>query len=60
MAVDVIPYPIDWENITRFYRFGGFVKAIAVMLGIPLIWGGDWQKFKDLPHFELTVLSGGC
>jgi len=60
-AVDVVPYPIDWEKLNRFYYFGGFVKGIADKLGIKIRWGGDWdndtltedQKFKDLPHFEL-------
>ena len=41
--------------------FAGFVKGIALMLGIPIRWGGDWNgnndlkdnNFDDLPHFEL-------
>lgn len=61
MAVDVVPFPIDWNDATRFYHFAGFVKAIAISLGIKIRWGGDWngdhefknEKFKDLPHFEL-------
>lgn len=60
-AVDVVPYPIDWENLKRFYYFGGFVKGIAQDMDILIRWGGDWdndtmtddQKFMDLPHFEL-------
>lgn len=61
MAVDVSPYPINWDNLNRFYYFGGFVKGIAKSLGIKIRWGGDWdsdtevtdQNFNDLPHFEL-------
>lgn len=61
MAVDVAPYPIDWQDIRRFYYFGGYVVAIANRLQIPIRWGGDWdgdfhvkdQNFNDLPHFEL-------
>jgi len=61
MAVDVAPYPINWENLKRFYFFGGYVKKTAELLGIKIRWGGDWdsdtltddQKFMDLPHFEL-------
>lgn len=61
MAVDVVPYPIDWNNREAFYNFGGFVKGVASQLGIPIRWGGDWdsdndlhdQSFMDLPHFEL-------
>ena len=60
-AVDVAPYPIDWDDLDRFYYFAGFVKGIAAMLDIPIRWGGAWDNdtqvkdtgFKDLPHFEL-------
>ena len=60
-AVDVAPYPIDWEDRERFIYFGGFVKGYAFRMGIPLRWGGDWDndtslsdnKFDDLVHFEL-------
>lgn len=61
-AVDVAPYPIDWNDIERFYHFGGFVESKAMVLGIDLRWGGDWdrdrelrdQRFFDLAHFELV------
>lgn len=60
-AIDVAPYPIDWEDRERFYFFAGHVLGIASQLGIKLRHGGDWdsdkdikdQKFYDLPHFEL-------
>ena len=60
-AVDVVPWPINWDDTDRMYYFAGFVKGIAAMLDIPLRWGGDWNDntevkdtgFKDLPHFEL-------
>jgi len=60
-AVDVAPYPIDWEDKERFYYFAGMVKGIAQKMDIPIRWGGDWdsdtqvkdQTFFDLPHFEL-------
>ena len=60
-AVDVVPYPIDWEDRERMTYFAGYVKGIATMLGIPIRWGGDWNSnndlkdnnFDDLPHFEL-------
>ena len=63
LAVDVVPYPIDWRDKDRFYYFGGLVKGIASQLGIKIRWGGDWdgdnkfkdQSFHDLPHFELVV-----
>ena len=61
LAVDVAPYPIDWNNRDRFYYFAGYVKGIAKEMHIVLKWGGDWdddtrvhdQRFFDLPHYEL-------
>ena len=62
LAVDVAPYPIDWQDRERFIYFGGYVKGVAATLDIPIRWGGDWdgdndlrdQTFMDLVHFELT------
>ena len=61
-AVDVAPYPIDWEDRERFHLFSGFVLGLASGMGITLRWGGDWNrnfevddnKFDDFPHFELV------
>jgi peptidoglycan L-alanyl-D-glutamate endopeptidase CwlK len=61
IAVDVVPYPVDWENLKRFYFFGGYVKRTADIMGINVRWGGDWdsdtvlndQSFNDLPHWEI-------
>lgn len=61
LAVDLSPYPIDWENRERFYLLAGMMFQAASDLGIKLRWGGDWdgdwihtdQTFHDLPHFEL-------
>lgn len=61
-AVDVAPYPIDWNDTGRFYMFAGYVLKTAELLGIEIRHGGDWnmdtrtidQKFNDLPHFELV------
>ena len=60
-AIDVAPYPIDWEDRERMTYFAGFVKGMAAALGIPIRWGGDRNNntevkdnnFDDLPHFEL-------
>ena len=61
MAVDIVPYPIDWSDEERMVYFAGFVKGVAVRMGIKIRWGGDWDSdtetkdtgFRDLPHFEL-------
>lgn len=63
LAVDVAPYPIDWNDRERFVYFAGIVKGIAHGLGYKIRWGGDWdgdndlrdQTFMDLVHFELIL-----
>ena len=60
-AVDVVPYPVDWNDRERFHLFSGFVLGLARGMGVTLRWGGDWNmnfevddnKFDDFPHFEL-------
>lgn len=60
LAVDVVPYPVDWDDMKRWYHFAGFVLGVALEKGIPIRWGGDWdgdhkftdQTFHDLPHWE--------
>jgi peptidoglycan L-alanyl-D-glutamate endopeptidase CwlK len=68
MAIDVIPWPVDWHDLKRMHYFAGYVKATAEQLkkdqliSHDIRWGGDWdsdtevndQTFIDLPHFELT------
>ncbi|AAW86512.1 L-alanyl-D-glutamate peptidase [Aliivibrio fischeri ES114] len=60
-AVDVAPYPIDWNDRERFSYFAGLVVGVGVSMGVAIRWGGDWDKdnelkdnnFDDLVHFEL-------
>ena len=61
MAVDIAPYPIDWNNTERFTHLIGIVRGIALMKGIKIRCGIDWDcdgditdhNFMDYPHFEL-------
>lgn len=67
IAIDVVPYPLNWEDYKSFYYLGGLVKATYIDLlhngyiDHQIRWGGDWnnsqkfddQKFNDLAHFEL-------
>jgi len=54
-AVDIIPLVgnkgrFDWE----LYRtVAPIIKQVAKELDIAIVWGGDWKKFPDGPHFEL-------
>lgn len=52
-AVDIAPYPIDWNDIERFKLLASIIKRKALELGINVQWGGDWQSFKDYPHWEI-------
>lgn len=60
-AVDVAPYPINWNDLPRFYKFAEVVYETAKEMGIEVRWGGDWdsdgdfsdQTFNDLVHWEL-------
>lgn len=62
LAVDIVPYPIDWDNIAAFHMLSDEVKASwerlpeAEKRGWELSWGGDWKKFKDYPHWELRKI----
>ena len=51
-AIDIAPYPIDWNNINRFLDMAKVVKEAAKTVGVEITYGGDW-KMKDYPHFEV-------
>lgn len=51
-AVDLAPYPIDWNDISRFRDMCARVERIAEELKIKIRLGRDFS-FKDYPHIEL-------
>ena len=61
-AVDLAPYPIDWNDHARFDGLANIMFAAAKELGVTLRWGGDWDMDQiihergesDSPHFELV------
>ena len=61
-AVDIAPYPIDWDDRERFVLLAGLVIGIGEAKGYVIRWGGAWNglstiksnKFNDLPHFEIV------
>lgn len=53
MAVDLAPYPINWNDKEAFKRLSILIKKIASDKQIGITWGGDWKRFRDLPHYEL-------
>lgn len=54
-AVDVAPYPIDWDDEEEFYYLAGLIMGVAQTMGIRLRWGGRWKDPHDCPHFELDM-----
>jgi|TARA_R110000823_G_scaffold99453_6_gene214682 peptidoglycan L-alanyl-D-glutamate endopeptidase CwlK len=52
-AIDMVPYPVDWEDLKRFEKMAKAMKKAAKELDISIVWGGDWKSFYDAPHFEL-------
>ncbi len=40
----------DWP---LYPRIAVAMKAAARRRGVALIWGGDWPRLRDGPHFEL-------
>ena len=61
-AVDLVPYPVDWEDATKFDKVAKAMFAAAKELGVSIRWGADWDDdgvFRekgetDSPHFELV------
>ncbi len=64
-ALDIAPYPIDWNDLERFQIVAEHMFKAAEELGIVIRWGGTWErsftkpvkwaKFLDAPHFELPA-----
>ena len=52
-AVDICPWPVDWEDRESFARLIGRIEHIADQLGIEIRWGGDFESLSDMPHIEL-------
>lgn len=66
-AVDIAPWPVVWNDTSKFCFLAGVIKGVAAALYSRgeiknrIRWGGDWndnndfkdQSFVDLPHFEL-------
>ena len=50
LAVDILPYPIDWKNTDRMTYFAGYMMATAEILfqegkiDHKLTWGRDWNN----------------
>jgi peptidoglycan L-alanyl-D-glutamate endopeptidase CwlK len=60
-AVDLCPYPVDWNDLSKFDAICDAMFAAADELNVKLRWGGDWNMNgaarergeSDSPHFEM-------
>lgn len=41
----------DWP---LYGKIAAAFKQAAKELNVPLVWGGDWTRLRDGPHFELN------
>lgn len=61
-AVDLAPYPIDWNNKDRFHQLARHMIKAGKDVGVFVVWGGTWTgdaddkaaNFYDGPHFQLV------
>ena len=55
-AVDVAPINEDgavaWDW-PLYHQIAPAIKEAALVVGVPIHWGGDWETFRDGPHWEL-------
>jgi len=67
-AVDLAPYPIDWQDVGRFVALRSHMEAVAGRLlaegkirhGLkPLLYLGRGRTKPDRPHFELAGVADG-
>jgi len=62
LAVDLAPWPVDWQDEDRFCVLAGMVLYVGRKLGVNIRWGGDWDqddvvadtRWRDLGHFEIV------
>lgn len=60
-AVDLVPYPVDWNDLKKFDLIAQAMLQAAKELGVPVRWGADWNNNgkprergeSDSPHFEI-------
>jgi|GEM_PF-575290 len=58
-ALDVVPWPVDWTSQRKFLEIALAFQQAARELKVVLRWGGDFESFKDLPHFEIDEPADG-
>lgn len=62
-AVDLVPWPIDWNNLQRFNALARLILDSAKAEKVNLLWGCDWDNDgnprekgeTDSPHFQIVL-----
>lgn len=68
MAMDCVPWPVNWKDLEQFIALGAVMMTVTVRLLAEgkithkLRWGHDWDQDgilgekgeTDFPHYELT------
>ena len=60
-AVDLVPYPVDWNDLKKFDLIAQAMLQAAKELKVNVRWGADWdgdgkpreRGESDSPHFEI-------
>lgn len=60
-AVDLVPYPLDWNDLSKFDKIKHAMFRAAAEQGVNIRWGADWNSNGiarekgeyDSPHFEI-------
>lgn len=61
-AVDLVPYPVDWNDLSKFDAIAKAMFSAADEYGVKIKWGADWDSDgnprergeSDSPHFEMA------
>jgi peptidoglycan L-alanyl-D-glutamate endopeptidase CwlK len=62
LAIDIAPYPVNFNHPNDFIYLAGHVMMTAHLLGYNIRWGYDWngnnstadERFADMGHFEIV------
>ena len=55
-AVDLAAFvdgKVSWD-LPLYHKLAQAMKAASNYCMVEIRWGGDWENFKDCPHFELA------
>jgi len=54
LAVDCVPFPLNWDDLDRFDAMGLVILTAASDTAVPINWGRNFKGIVDYPHFEIS------